>query len=94
MHVVVREEFFILLITHAAVNQDFSFPFFDQQATERPGAHIVLIGRVQFVPDRLGYYTEHGTAVQFKITGVYGVEFHDCNIAKFGTWFAGKKERS
>ena len=71
MRVIVAEEFFILFIAHAVIHQYAVVAVFYQQAAHGPGTHIVLIGRVYFVPHALGHYAKHGATIKLKVPGVY-----------------------
>ncbi|MEY3247755.1 MAG: hypothetical protein RIT39_1424 [Bacteroidota bacterium] len=60
----------ILLAAHPAIDHDDPISVLDQQATEGPGAEVVLIRGIVRGPHGAGYHPEHGTAVQFKIACV------------------------
>jgi hypothetical protein len=64
------EEFFILLIAHAGVDKYQPVAILNEQATQGPAAHIIIVGVVYFIPNAFGHYAEHGAAVQFEIAGI------------------------
>jgi hypothetical protein len=63
MKMIVAEEAGILLIADAIVHQDKLVALLDQQATQGPGAEIVLVCRMDLTPKRLWNNAEHGAAV-------------------------------
>ena len=70
MQVVVPEEFGVLLVADAIVDQDQSSTIFHQQTAHRPGAEVVRIGRMVLAPKCLRHHTEHGTTVELEETGI------------------------
>jgi hypothetical protein len=60
---IVTEEFIILFITQPAVYQDKLIAGFNKQTAHSPGAKIIVISRIDFIPDFFWNYTKHGTAV-------------------------------
>src|SRR4051812_110725 len=76
MQIVITEEFLVLFITHPIVNQKEPVPIFDKKTAQCPAAHIIRVGWISAVPDTFGYHTEHGTAVEFEVAGICGIQFH------------------
>jgi len=68
MQKIMTEEFFILLVADAVIDKDQSLSIFNQQTAKGPVAHIVLVGRVDLVPDGFGYHAKHGAAVELKVS--------------------------
>ncbi len=70
VEMVMTEEFRILLVADAIVDEDEPVAVFHQHAAHRPGAHVIVVGRVEFVPDAFGHYAEHGAAVELEEAGI------------------------
>ena len=68
-----REEFLILFIADSIIYQDQSVLVFNQQATHGPVAKVMVVSRIEFVPDGFRNHTKHGAAIQFKIAGIDGI---------------------
>jgi hypothetical protein len=58
------------------IHQDLAISGIDQQAAHGPGAKVVFIRRIEFLPHALGHYAKHGTAIEFEIARIDGNEFH------------------
>ena len=63
---VMAEEFFALLVAHAAVDEHQAVALFDQEGAKGPIAAVALIGGVVLRPERLRDHAEHGAAVQLE----------------------------
>jgi hypothetical protein len=75
--VVKAKELFTLFIPDTGIDEDFSIAGFNQEASHRPITKVILIGRHPFLPQNFGYNAKHCPAIQFEITGIYDVYFHD-----------------
>jgi hypothetical protein len=73
VEIIMAEEIPFLLIADPVVDQYFPVTVDYQQASHRPVAKVVLIGRIYFRPQGFRHYAEHGAAVEFEIAGLYAV---------------------
>ena len=71
MRMIEAEELILLLIAHTRVDKDLIIAMLHQHAAHGPAAHISIIGRISFLPHRLGHYAMHSTAIQLKIPCIY-----------------------
>ena len=76
VQVIIRKEFFTLLVAYPAVNKNFMHALFDKQAAHAPVTEVILIAGIQFAPHHLWHYAKHRAPVELEITGIYDVEFH------------------
>lgn len=76
MEIIMGKEFFALFVSDSGVNQSEFVAVFYQQASHGPGAHVVIVCRIGFLPNGLWYNTKHGAAVQFEHAGFYRMKFH------------------
>src|SRR3954467_9433537 len=83
MKVIVTEEFVVLFITDTVIYQDQAFAVFYEQTTHGPGTHIILVCRIQFMPDAPGYYAIHSATIQFKEACFYCIKFHNARLFCF-----------
>jgi hypothetical protein len=67
------EEALILLISYAGIDKYKPFPIFYQKQPHSPGTQVIIVSRVEFIPDRFGHNAKHRAAVEFEITCVYGI---------------------
>jgi len=74
--IIITEKSAGLFIAYTGIDQDQPIPVLDKQASHCPGAKVILIRRVQPVPDRFRNHAEHGAAVKFEHTSMYDVEIH------------------
>jgi hypothetical protein len=81
------EEFFILFVAHAIVDQYQAVAFLNQQAAQGPAAHIILVGGIEFIPDAFGDYAEHGATVKLEVAGVDGIKVHVARVLMAGHSF-------
>ncbi len=70
VRLVVAEKFLTLLVAHARVDQDQAIAVLDQQAAHSPGAEVVGVGGVVFLPKHFRDDAEHGPAIEFEKSGV------------------------
>ena len=73
---IMGKELFVLLVAEAVIDEDLTIAGIDEQASHGPVAHVVLIGRVQFVPNGFWNNAEHGATIEFEITTVDREKFH------------------
>ncbi len=66
MEIIIAQKFFILLLTYSIINQHQPVSFLHKQTTHRPCAHIIFIGRIQFVPNAFWNYAKHSSAIKLK----------------------------
>jgi hypothetical protein len=76
MHVIKREKLLILLVPHARINKHQSIFVLNKQTAHGPGAHIVLIGRIFWLPERFRNNAKHGSSIEFKVTGIDWKQLH------------------
>ena len=62
-------------MAYSGINEYFTFSIFYQQTTHGPVAQILLVGRINAIPDYFGQYPKHGSTIQFKVTGVDYMQF-------------------
>lgn len=74
------EKFIAFFIAHSSVYEDISVFVLHQQATHGPGAEVVVVGRIEFLPDSFGHNAKHGAAVQFEKAGVQCGDFHKISV--------------
>jgi hypothetical protein len=67
MHEVMRKKLVVLLVAHSCVDKDEAIAFFNQHASHSPRTHIILVGRIKWMPHRLGNYAKHGATIEFEV---------------------------
>jgi hypothetical protein len=67
------KKLFTLLVAHSRIDQNQSVAIFNQQRSTAHLDTVVGVGRISFLPKKLGDNTKHGTTVQLKIPTGYGV---------------------
>jgi hypothetical protein len=70
MQKVMGKEFGVLFVADAVIYKHEPVAVFHEHAAHGPGAHIVIVCRVEFVPDTFGHNAEHGAAVEFEKAGI------------------------
>ncbi len=73
---IVAKECCRLLVAQSIVDQNKSISILDQKTPGGNIDHIVGICGIGLVPNGFWDHTEHGTPVQFKISGLYGINCH------------------
>ena len=53
--------------THTGINYNVAFARSYKQAAHSPGAEVVVVRRIELLPQSLRHNTKHRTTVQFKI---------------------------
>lgn len=74
------EKFIAFFGAHSGVYEDISAIVLYQKAAHGPGAEVVLIGRIEFLPQAFGDNAEHGATVQFEKAGLQCADFHKISI--------------
>jgi len=69
-----------LLGANTGVNKSQSLAILDQKTTHRHIDQVAAVGRVCLLPNAFRNDTEHGAAVEFKMTGFYRVKFHALKV--------------
>jgi hypothetical protein len=70
---VVSKELVILFVPDAVIDEYEPVTIFYEKAAHGPGAKVVLISGIQFVPDDFWHHTIHGAAVQFEKLRIYRI---------------------
>jgi hypothetical protein len=68
MHEIMGEKLIVLYVAHAGVDQNVAIPIFYQHAAHGPRAHIVVVGRIKWLPQRFRHHAKHSAAVEFEVT--------------------------
>jgi hypothetical protein len=76
MQVVVAKKLFGLLVANSRIDQKQSVPMLDEHGTHCPSAQVVFISGHMFLPKCFGYYTEHGSTIQFKVARMNRMNMH------------------
>jgi hypothetical protein len=72
----VTVKFRVLFVANSGVDKNQAATIFYQQAAHGPGAQVVFVGGIQFIPDRFWNNAKHGASVEFEKAGIQNVNFH------------------
>jgi hypothetical protein len=63
-----RKKLVVLIVAHAGVDQNEAIHIFNDHTAHGPRAHIVVVGRIKWLPQRFRHHAKHSAAVEFEVT--------------------------